>query len=166
LLWLDLFPAGTYIPPQALLSLTTSLSLLACLPDADMRVTALVLAMSLPMAHLGAWVEQRYRKRQNLSHNQLMTWNRRNAVRPYTPDRFVIRALFEVLVLNFLLHLACVLALLPVLRTVLPWLPSGPQPSWPMLWLAAAAGAILALRLPRAYALAGVALAVGIAATL
>lgn len=148
------------------MALTASLSLLACLPDADMRATSLIVVASLPLAYLGAWVEQRYRKRQNLSHNQLMTWNRRHAVHPYTPDRLVIRALFELLVLNFLLHLACVLALLPLLRTLLPWLPGGPQPSWPMLWLAAAAGAILALRLPRAYALTGVTLAVGIAATL
>ncbi|PKN31367.1 MAG: hypothetical protein CVU63_24290, partial [Deltaproteobacteria bacterium HGW-Deltaproteobacteria-20] len=57
LLWLDLFPAGTYIPPQALLSLIATLTILACLPDADMRSTVLVVIATLPLAYLGAWID-------------------------------------------------------------------------------------------------------------
>lgn len=166
LLWLDLFPAGTYIPPQGLLSLTACLSLLACLPGADMRTTALVLVATLPLAYLGAWVEQTYRTRQNLSYNQLITWNRRGVGHAFTPDRLVFRALAELFTLNFLLHLLCVLTLLPILRLVQPWLMHGPQPTWSLFWIAASIGAILALRLPRAYALAGAALAIVAVSTL
>jgi PTS system mannose-specific IIC component len=166
LLWLDLFPAGTYIPPHGLLSLTACLSLLSCLPAADMRTTALVLIVTLPLAYLGAWVEQAYRTRQNLSYNQLITWNRRGFGHAYTPERLVFRAMAELFVLYFLLHLACVLVLLPVLRLVQPWLVHGLQPTWPLFWAAAIIGAILALRLPRVYALTGAALALGAVSTL
>jgi PTS system mannose-specific IIC component len=148
------------------LSLTASLSLLACLPSADMRTTALVLVATLPLAYLGAWVEQGYRTRQNLSYNQLITWSRRGVGHAYAPERLVFRALIELFTLSFLVHLLCVLALLPVLRLLQPWLSQGPQPTWSVFWAAASIGAILALRLPRAYALAGAGMAVGAVSTL
>lgn len=166
LLWLDLFPAGTYIPPQALFSMTAFLTLLACLPDADMRVTALALVATLPLAYLGAWVEQLHRKRQNACYNQLLTWNRRGAARVFAPDRLTRRALMEIFALNFTLFLLCLVPLLALLRLLQPLVMGGPQPTWPMLWIGACAGAILALRVPRAYALAAVALALGTLATL
>lgn len=166
LLWLDLFPAGTFIPPHALLSLTATLTVLACLPDADMRTTALLLVATLPLAYLGAWVEQRYRKRQNTSYNKLITWNRQSVAHAYTPNRLIMQALAEKFLLNFFLFALCVLPLLAALRPLQPWLSSGPQPSWPMLWIVAGIGAVLALRLRKAYALAGISLVLGVLATL
>jgi PTS system mannose-specific IIC component len=166
LLWLDLFPAGTFIPPHGLLSLSAVLAVLACLPDPDMRVTALVLVMALPLAYLGAWAEQRYRKRQNLSYNSLIIWNRRGVTHPYTPDRLVFQALGELFALGFALYMAGAAALLACARLAQPLLAGGVQPTWPMLWVGACGGAVLALRLPRAYALAGASLVLGVLLTL
>jgi PTS system mannose-specific IIC component len=166
LLWLDLFPAGTFIPPHGLLSLCATLGVLACLPDPDMRTTALVVVLTLPLGYLGAWMEQRYRKRQNLSYNSLILWNRRGVSHPFTPDRLVIQALAEIFAMNLALFLASSSAVLVIVRLAQPLLAGGPQPGWPMLWIAAAAGAILALRMRRAYALAGATLVIGILATL
>jgi PTS system mannose-specific IIC component len=137
------------------------LSILACLPGADMRTTALVLVATLPLAYLGAWVEQRYRKRQNLSYNALIVWNRRGITQTYAPQRLVLRALLETFALNLALFALLAPLVLIVLRLILPWLPDGPQPTWPLLWTGAGIGAILALRLPRAYALAGASLTLG-----
>lgn len=166
LLWLDLFPAGTFIPPHGLLSLCTTLGVLACLSDPDMRTTALVVVLTLPLGYLGAWMEQRYRKRQNLSYNSLILWNRRGVSHPFTPDRLVIQALAEIFAMNLALFLASSSAVLVIVRLAQPLLAGGPQPGWPMLWIAAAAGAILALRMRKAYALAGTTLVIGILATL
>lgn len=166
LLWLDLFPAGTFIPPHGLLSLSATLGVLACLPDADMRTTTLLLILTLPLAYLGAWVEQRYRKRQNLSYNSLIIWNRRGITHPYTPDRLVFQALGEMFVLHFTVYMLGAAALLAGMRLAQPWLAGGPQPGWPMLWIGASAGAILALRVRKAYALAAGSLVAGILLTL
>lgn len=161
LLWLDLFPAGTFIPPHALMSLTATLTILACLPEADMRVTALVVVASLPLAYLGAWVEQMLRKRQNAYYNQLLTWHRGGDVRAFAPDRLTVRALIETGILNFTVLFLCLIPVLAGARMLEPHLAGGAQPTWPMLWIGACAGAILALRVPRAYALAGAALVLG-----
>jgi hypothetical protein len=166
LLWLDLFPAGTYIPPHALLSLTATLTLLSCLPDADMRVTALVVVATLPLAYLGAWVEQLHRKRQNAGYNQLLTWNRSGDMNVFAPDRLTARALGEIFAINFAVLFLCLIPLLAGVRMLQPLLAGGMQPTWPMLWIGACAGAILALRVPRAYALAGAALVLGTLITL
>lgn len=162
LLWLDLFPAGTYIPPQALLSLIATLTILACLPDADMRTTVLVVIATLPLAYLGAWIEQLYRTRQNAGYNQLLTWNRKGNINAFAPHRLTGRALVEILLLNFSVLALCLAPLLVGLKALQPWISGGPQPTWTMLWIAACAGAILALRVRKAYALVAVSVILGV----
>ncbi|PKN40470.1 MAG: hypothetical protein CVU60_15890 [Deltaproteobacteria bacterium HGW-Deltaproteobacteria-18] len=162
LLWLDLFPAGTYIPPQALLSLIATLTILACLPDADMRSTVLVVIATLPLAYLGAWIDQLYRKRQNSSYNQLLTWNRKGNINVFAPHRLTARALIEIFLLNFSVFALCLAPLLVGLKAIQPWISGGPQPTWTMLWIAACAGAVLALRVRKAYALAAVSVVLGV----
>lgn len=166
LLWLDLFPAGTYIPPNAMLASTVTLSVLACVPDAGMRATAALIVATLPMAYLAPWLEQLYRKRQNLSYNSLTTWNRRGIAHAYTPQRLVLQALAELFLLNLFLFQLCALPALLALRYAQPWLAQGVAPTWGMLWMAAAAGAILALRQSKAYALAGASLVLGVLVSL
>jgi PTS system mannose-specific IIC component len=121
-----------------------------------MRTTVLVIIATLPLAYLGAWAEQLYRKRQNASYNQLLTWNRKGNTNIFAPHRLTVRALVELFLLNFSLFWLCLLPLLIGLKTVQPWVAGGPQPTWSLLWIAACAGAILALRVRKAYALAAV----------
>ena len=130
-----------------------------------MRTTALVVVMTLPLAYLGAWMEQRYRKRQNLSYNSLILWNRRGVNHPFTPDRLIFQALAEIFAMNFVLFLAGSSAVLVCVRAAQPLVAGGPQPAWPMLWIAAAGGAIMALRMRKAYAVAAAAILVGIFVT-
>lgn len=166
LLWLDLFPAGSYIPPLASLALTAALGLLACLHPADMRSTLVVLMMVLPMAYFGAWAEQQFRKRQNLSYNALSNWNRRNIDHPYAPDGLIVRAVAENFLMYAFVYLLCTLPALVLLRTVQPFIPSGWQPAWPVLWTGASIGAVLSLRLKKAYILGGMTVVLGILVTL
>lgn len=167
LLWLDLFPAGTFIPPNATFSLLVSLTLLACLPDPDMRLIALVLICSVPLAYLSAWIEQRYRRRQNLSYNSLITWTR-NQKRPFwfSPKNLTRLALIEIFTLNLGFFFLCLIPLLLFFRSVRPWIELGPQPTWPMLWAIACLGALLSLRTRKAYILATLSIMVGVLVTM
>ncbi|WP_043810193.1 hypothetical protein [Desulfomicrobium baculatum] len=131
-----------------------------------MRTTVLVVIATLPLAYLGAWVEQLYRKRQNAGYNQLLTWNRQGNTAIFAPHRLTAKALVEFFLLNFSLFWLCLLPLLIGLKTVRPWVAGGPQPTWTMLWIAACAGAILALRVRKAYALAAVSLLLGVLSSL
>jgi len=138
------------------------LTIAACLPEADMRIITLAIVCSLPLAYFGAWLEQLYRKRQNLSYNAVISWNRRHPVHSMTPQTLTRRALAELFLLYSGLFLLCVLPPLLILKTVGFWLGAGFQPTWPFLWAAACTGAILSLRIHKAQITAGLALLLGI----
>ncbi|MBP9943611.1 MAG: hypothetical protein KBF11_03555 [Desulfomicrobium sp.] len=162
LLWLDLFPAGTVIPPHALFALTASLTVLASLDEPNMRLTTLVLVASFPLASLGAWVEHASRIRQNLNFTALLVWSRRKSasVSPQTP--LILRALGEQFTLCGGIFVLCASALLALTRVLGPWIAEGVQPEWFMLWVGASIGAILALRIRTGYAVGAASLILGI----
>jgi len=162
LLWLDLFPAGTFIPPHSIFSLLATLTLLTCLPASDMRMVTLILICTTPLGYLGAWTEQWYRRRQNLSYNSLITWTRNRKPAYSSPEILTKLALTETFVLNLLLFFLCVLPLFFVLRNIHPWVENELQPTWPMLWLIASLGALLSLRIHKAYILAAITMILGI----
>jgi len=161
LIWLDLFPAGTFIPPHGLLSVTSALTFLACMGSLDMRITTLCLLAAVPLAYLGSLLEARYRKRQNLSYNALLHWNRRSRKSFFTPQRLVLLAICEQFCMYLVLFAILVGGLLYVLKLIVPLLGAGPQLSWPFLWAVASLGAILSLRIRQAYAVGIAGLALG-----
>lgn len=162
LLWLDLFPAGTVIPPHALFALTASLTVLANLNEPNMRLTTLVLVASFPLAALGAWMERAYRTRQNLNFTALLVWSRRKTASESAQTPLILRALGEQFALCGGIFALCASALLALARVLGPWIEDGVQPEWFMLWIGASIGAILALRIRTAHAVGAASLIVAI----
>ncbi len=162
LLWLDLFPAGTFIPPHALFALMASICVLARLDEPNMRQTVLVLIASFPLAYFGAWLEQALRTRQNLTYTALLDWSRRKALYAPPQGRLIVLALAGQITLFWGVFVLCTSLMLVAVR----WTPSvvlaGPQPQWSILWLAACIGAILALRIRTAHAVSAVSLALAL----
>jgi PTS system mannose-specific IIC component len=134
------------------------------LPEADMSLITLAILYALPLGHLGAWLEQLYRKRQNLSYNAVISWNREQPTRSNTPQALTHRALAELFLFYLSLFLLCALPLISLLKITRPWLGSNFAPTWPLLWTAACAGAILALRIRKARMVGVLALLMGILA--
>lgn len=162
LLWLDLFPAGTVIPPHALFALTASLTVLAGLDEPNMRLAVLILVASFPLAFFGAWVEHAYRVRQNLNFTVLLTWSRRKSTDASLQTPIIHRALGEQFALCGGIFVLCASALLALTRVLGPWIEKGVQPEWFMLWAGASIGAILALRIRTGYAVGAASLILGI----
>lgn len=158
LLWLDLFPAGTFIPPHGLFALMTSICVLARLDEPNMRQTAVVLAASFPLAYFGAWLEQAMRTRHNLTYTALLDWNRRKGSLASPQAWFIVRALTEQYILFWGVFALGTALMLVGVRMVPAWVWTGAQPPWSLLWLAASIGAILALRIRTARVIGAVGL--------
>jgi len=126
-----------------------------------MRITTLCLLTAVPLAYLGSLLEARYRKRQNLSYNALLHWNRRSRKSFFTPQRLVVLAICEQFGMYLVLFAILVGGLLCVLNLIVPLLGVGSQPSWPFLWAVASLGAIFSLRIRQAYAVGIAGLALG-----
>lgn len=164
LLWLDVFPAGTIIPPNALAAVVACLAVMHLYNITSPALSAVVILACLPLGRLFSLLERYHRVFCNEGFNHLIFWVKRPDAYggPAVLTRRSILVLFPVNMVAFTLVLAWLLALahltLPVLTPEL----SGLTLTWPHLWALGSIGAVLSLRHRPAYALllAGAALAV------
>ncbi len=163
LVWLDLFPAGTIIPPQSLAPTLASLAVAHHFGITQPSVAALVMVASLPLGLLFARLERYHRQYENRAHSSLLAWARYPA-RSSGPVRLTRGSILVMAPLNMAVF-ALSLILLTVFTAVLlpmasPLLGRIPM-TWPHLWVIASIGVVLSLRHRPAYAilLGGVGLA-------
>lgn len=153
LLWLDLLPAGTFIPPQLVASTFACLSLVTRLGLSDPPQVMVAILASLPLAWLGAKLEYGLRGWQNKSYNRLLNWAR--TLEPGDrPGVLVWRSLaitFLTYALSFLIVLVLLHAVVEFVLRVAQAQLAGLSITWTNLWLAASIGGLLALRIKRAY---------------
>ncbi|MFW6326198.1 MAG: PTS sugar transporter subunit IIC [Desulfovermiculus sp.] len=153
LLWLDLFPAGTYIPPQRILSTLLVCSVVSVLHLSNPVHILIPIFCALPAARLGTSLEKYLRTMQGENHTRLVDW----ASQP-EPSAFPASMIWASLgrKIGYESGLFFLLALLVTVFTALlvqafpPALMSSGL-SWSHLWSAALLGALPAVRIRRAY---------------
>ena len=169
LFWLDAIPAGTYIPPLLGASTFAALALTSWFGLTTPSQALLPILLAMPLAFLGVRVEGWLRHWHNRHYNRLLNWSRSGADGE-APEGLVLRSVAGNLLACWAFGVVSMLALAVVLAGVLRILPgawlSALELSWPMLWLSASLGGLLALRLRRAYALLAVGCAVAMFAVL
>lgn len=162
LAWLDLIPAGTFIPPHLTSATVAALALLHVFNMTVPGQILVAILVSIPLAWLGSQFEARLRSYNSRSYNTAMMWLDDAAAISF-PDRLVWQALGASFALVFGGFFVCMLALHGVVWLVLPrvsFVLMKLDVTWPHLWLGASLGGLLALRVRRAYAIFGAGLAV------
>ena len=162
LFWLDLFHVGTYIPPNSLLGVYLVLGVSQYFHLSAPGQILVPLALSLPLALVGARLEAVHRVWQDAGYNALLNWTRRGATRlAVTPGRILVNSLaitlgsqlglfaLGVLAMAAFTHAAQQLPEFSSLKTTV---------MWGHLWFVAAAGGLLALRIKKSYVVLVVAL--------
>lgn len=155
LFWLDLIPAGTYIPPNALLSVCVTLGLMRHFGLNGAGECVPALALGIPAAYAGAWLERMQRSWQDRGYNRLLAWAK-GSERGSQPHVIVRYSLIQLAASNLLLVMVCMLAALSLLGVVIHlaghalFAPLS-HFSWPMLWITASVGGVLSLRVKNAY---------------
>jgi len=151
LLWLDLFPAGTYIPPHRTLAAFSTIVLSCEMQLGSTSAVVPVIVLGLLLARLGAWLESRQRSLQNASYDrvhQRVSWG--DGELPLV--RIVMGSVAQIAALNAALFGLVALAgfgltKAPFFRALS--LPDGT--GWHHLWAFGLIGGLLALRIRRAY---------------
>lgn len=155
LLWMDLFYVGAYVPPMGLLSFCAFYAALT-VSGATPQTQLWLLVCSLPLASLGARLENRIRHAQDVCYHTLMQSVAQGRgieakLETIIGDAFALQTM-----LGFGLCFAAVLVLTGIAfilaQVPLPPLPFGKDTPWPYLWCLASMGALAALRLPMAVA--------------
>ena len=151
MLWLDLFPAGTYIPPHRTLT-AFSILVLSCEMQIDSPATLLpLIAIGLIMARVGAWLESRQRSWQNASYDCLHQRISEGCFE-LPLGRIVLGSMVQMTAMNAALFSLVIIAGTALLQAqFFTDFPISRGIEWPHLWAMALVGGVLALRIRRAY---------------
>ncbi|MBT8763409.1 hypothetical protein KFV02_05635 [Desulfohalobiaceae bacterium Ax17] len=154
LFWLDLFPAGTFIPPQSLFSTFASITLIHILNLNLIEEIFFAMILTIPLALFGSWLEGRQREWQNKSYNQLLKRCRRGYQNEnkFCPGKLISGSILQILTINIVFAYLSIHFLIFIYEKIAPILPRNSFLAWPYLWIFASIGGILSLRIRRAYA--------------
>jgi hypothetical protein len=152
--WLDLFPAGTYMPPNALFPMLCVLSLSLANQHTDITSLFLPVILTLPLASFGSYLEKRQREWQVASYNRLILAFRAGNDLEKATSRSIFASLAQLFSLNcavFCIISSLVLFGASFLTNNLGQSLLYPNASWPLLWTIGAVGGLLSLRIRRNY---------------
>jgi len=154
LFWLDLFPAGTYMPPNALFPMLCVLSLSLSQLNHDCITLFLPIILTLPLASFGSYLEKRQREWQVASYNRLILAFRAGSNLEKATGRSIFASLAQLFALNcaaFCIISSLVLFGVSFLTDQMGQSLLYPDASWPLLWTIGAVGGLLSLRIRRNY---------------
>ncbi|MBF0481863.1 MAG: PTS sugar transporter subunit IIC [Desulfovibrionaceae bacterium] len=148
LFWLDLFPAGTYLPPNAAASNLASLFLVRVSALHDPGQIAAVMLLTLPLARIFGKLETSQRVLANSFYNRLLKWSRQGPGK-MRPGRLILESMtvqFALNAIGFALALGALLALLSLVSGKLFAAFQGLGVGFAHMWILGSLGAVLSLR--------------------
>ena len=154
LFWLDLFPAGTYMPPNSLFPMLTVFCLMGTMKHPDITTLFLPVVLTLPLAFFGAMIEKRQREWQVSSYNRIIRRLRVDGDLGMAASYSVAASLFQLFLFNFAAFCAATSLIFLAWDAIVAWKGHAlifAEGSWPLLWLFGAIGGVLALRIRRNY---------------
>jgi PTS system mannose-specific IIC component len=163
LFWLDLIPAGTFIPPNAAAANLGALAIIHFFGFRTPSETVFPILLCLPLGWVGARVEDIQRRWQGAGYERLLAWSTGHSARPYPPGRILLSSVLQSVVLDFVFFTVAVVALIALVGLLTSHgllRPPRNFLSWGHLWIAASFGGVMSLRSERAYSMlaAGIAL--------
>jgi PTS system mannose-specific IIC component len=148
LFWLDLFPAGTYLPPNAAASTLASLFLVRVSSLHDPGAIAAVMLLTLPLARIFGKLEASQRVLANSFYNRLLKWSRVGPAK-MRPGRLILQSMilqFSFNAVGFALALGALLVLLSLTSGKLFVVFHGRGIGFEHMWILGSLGAVLSLR--------------------
>ena len=153
LFWIDLIPIGSYLPPMPAFSYLVLLCLASSHDWTTPETIAFPIAITLPLAYIIPSMECRQRHYQRIAYSKLVAEARKSRPLGSLPGRLLLVSGLQQLALGTLLFLSTAF----ILQYAFSWkiMQSVIIPldvTWTELYVIALIGALLSLRIRRAYA--------------
>lgn len=164
LFWLDLFPAGTFIPPSQAAATLATLTLTRCFNLTGPSGVLVAAVMSLPLALVFARLEAFHRRFETTALAKAMEAAARKGV-VLSPGRLIRRSLTDMAIVNgacFSLALAGLIAAGHLVFAMLAPVLAKQSTSFAHLWILGSLGGVLSLRHRPAYVVLTVGVGVSI----
>lgn len=150
LLWIDIIPAGTFIPPNALFCVIATMCIVHIFTLTHTSQIFPVMVMTIPLAFFFSWVESLQRTAQNKNYNIILQQSRRMPPK-YTPGAMIKKSVLQMFLLNLTAGIAGIYILVFVTGLAYYHLTPSDFLSWPLLLMFASVSALAALRVKKAY---------------
>lgn len=150
LLWIDIIPAGTFIPPNAIFCVVATIIIVEIFTLESASQIFPVMAATIPMAFLSSWIEGAQRTAQNKNYNMILQQGRKTA-ESYQPGAMIRTSALHLLLIYLALGIAGIYALVLLLNMIHVYLPVNTHLTWSHLLLTASLSALAALRIKKAY---------------
>ncbi|WP_279614632.1 MULTISPECIES: PTS sugar transporter subunit IIC [Desulfonatronospira] len=150
LLWLDLIPAGTFIPPNAIFCVTSVTLLYGHFQLEHTGQIFLLMLLSIPGAYILSRIEGWYRIRQNKKYNLILRQSR-DRFSSYNPGKMIMQSLvgsFGVGLVTACLGIYFLAIVYPHLKDLFQF---QREMDWSLILLAASFSALAGLRVKKAY---------------
>lgn len=156
LFWLDLFPVGTYIPPNGTASLVATLAAASFFSIQFPSQLVIPMVLSMPAALISPYLEQTLRQRHNIHHNELLALKHPESIvdERLFLHKIICKALLQTIGMNFVFFFMYLLVLISTIYIAYDLYGSIIECSgvtWSYLWFFAALGGVLSLRVRHAY---------------
>ena len=152
LFWLDLFPVGTYLPPNALFPLFTVLAIASTMHQPDAATLFLPILFTLPLGFFGAYVEKIHRLWQVFGYERLLRGFRSGSELGMVAGNAVALSILQFFLLNGIVFFAVAALCIAADTSIRPLSPLAEHNvTWPFIWIFGIAGGILSLRIRRGY---------------
>lgn len=152
LFWLDLFHAGTYIPPNPLFPMLCILALAPLLHAGDAAAFYLPVILTLPLGFFGAFWEKKHREWQTGGYNRLLSgYGTSNDLGKAAAISIGV-SLTELFLINLVVFTVTAGLLYFLMDAIVQW-QGNPlrfsHATWPLLWIVGGVGGVMALRTRR-----------------
>lgn len=151
LLWMDSFPAGTYIPPQRQFPLFLTLAISSNISITNPNIFYILLLITIPFAHIGKWLERFHRIAQNKDYDKIT--KKITTLPSYHLGPRLIKSLMQLMLINitvFFISCHVVTKAITILHNYIP-LSTSTKINWPLIWTVSFIGGILSLRIKKSY---------------
>ncbi len=148
LLWLDSFPAGTYIPPQRQFSLFLTLGASNYFGNLNPPFFYILLLITLVFAHFGKLLERFHRIIQNKDYDKI---TKMISTSPsYNLKGRVVKSFAQLFMINTIGFYLSYLVVIRVGSSLYNYIPiTGREINWPLVWAISFVGGVLSLRIKK-----------------
>ena len=149
LFWVDLFPIGTYVPPNPLFPMCC-IATLAHAATVTTPVEILIpVLLTLPFAAFGAWLEERHRTWRIAGYSELLRQYRKGCPLNATTQNACAISILQLFIVTFVSLFVLSALVLTAYSLICQWYGNVllfSKATWPLLWCIGALGGVLSLR--------------------
>lgn len=154
LFWIDLFPAGTFIPPQSVYAIFFTLSISYILGlEKISYLLPLIIATNI-FSYIGVFIERKSRLEDNYSYNNLL--KKLKSKEELNVSFVIFKSIARSIIYNFIFFFLSLIVLFNFFKIILPYIPNIEFINWNTLWLVALLGGVLSLRIQKYYFVFGI----------